>query len=82
MASDVDSLIAENARLRAELEGMRRLGHVGPSMGEPIASAVHAIPRTVRIVSDETPLGYVIINESDFDPTIHTLSESEPTPEA
>jgi hypothetical protein len=28
-------------------------------------------PATVKVVSDETSLGYMIINESDFDKKVH-----------
>lgn len=28
-------------------------------------------PKTIKIHSDETGLGYMIINEADFDPKVH-----------
>lgn len=34
-----------------------------------------ALP-TVKVVSDETEHGYIIINESDFDPAVHARYEA------
>lgn len=33
---------------------------------------------TVRIVSDESPTGYVVINASEFDPSMHEKHASDP----
>jgi hypothetical protein len=33
---------------------------------------------TVQIVSDETEMGYVIINKSDFDPSVHRVYGEAP----
>lgn len=35
----------------------------------------------VAPVTDDNPLGYVVINESDFDPEIHKKSDQSPDPE-
>lgn len=36
---------------------------------------------TVKIRCESTPLGYMIINEFDYDPKKHTLYETPPQPD-
>ncbi|GAB1340947.1 hypothetical protein [Gemmatimonas sp.] len=40
--------------------------------GIPMFQALPANPKTLRIVSDDTPAGFVVINAEDFDPATMT----------
>lgn len=35
-----------------------------------------ATVRVVSPVSDDNPLGFIVVNETDFDPAVHTLFEA------
>lgn len=45
---------------------------------DPLLVIANKAPATVKIVSDETEYGYMIINESDFDRKLHKKYVEKP----